>query len=196
MAQFKASLPVFAPIKTETDSTITYENGAFVGKMVKTEIKPNKVEGSLYADDALAEYETEFKDADITLETSTIPAEVFVSMFGETKTEGTGSTTPKPVVLTSKAGDAPVYGGYGFISVEVVDGVRKYLMYFVHKVKFSLPSETHTTKGDSITFNTSSIEGKAVADKSGAWRTKTYYTTADDAIAALKTKVGITVSDT
>lgn len=194
MAQFKASLPVFAPIKTETDSTITYENGAFVGKMVKTEIKPNKVEGSLYADDALAEYETEFKDADITLETSTIPAEVFVSMFGETKTEGTGSTTPKPVVLTSKAGDAPVYGGYGFISVEVVDGVRKYLMYFVHKVKFSLPSETHTTKGDSITFNTSSIEGKAVADKSGAWRTKSYYDTADAAIAALKTKVGITAS--
>ena len=41
--------------------------------MVKTEVKPNKVEGSLYADDALAEYETEFKDADITLETSTIP---------------------------------------------------------------------------------------------------------------------------
>ena len=86
MAQFKASLPVFAPIKSETDSAITYENGAFVGKMVKTEVKPNKVEGSLYADDALAEYETEFKDADITLETSTIPVEVFVSMFGETKT--------------------------------------------------------------------------------------------------------------
>ena len=55
MAQFKASLPVFAPIKSETDSAITYENGAFVGKMVKTEVKPNKVEGSLYADDALAE---------------------------------------------------------------------------------------------------------------------------------------------
>ena len=134
MAQFKASLPVFAPIKSETDSAITYENGAFVGKMVKTEVKPNKVEGSLYADDALAEYETEFKDADITLETSTIPVEVFVSMFGETKTEGTGSTTPKPVVLTSKAGDAPVYGGYGFVSVEVVDGVRKYLTYVVQCV--------------------------------------------------------------
>lgn len=44
MAQFKASLPVFAPIKSETDSAITYENGAFVGKMVKTEVKPNKVE--------------------------------------------------------------------------------------------------------------------------------------------------------
>ena len=95
MAQFKASLPVFAPIKSETDSAITYENGAFVGKMVKTEVKPNKVEGSLYADDALAEYETEFKDADITLETSTIPVEVFASMFGETKTEGTGTGTPK-----------------------------------------------------------------------------------------------------
>ena len=196
MAQFKASLPVFAPIKSETDSAITYENGAFVGKMVKTEVKPNKVEGSLYADDALAESETEFKDADITLETSTIPVEVFVSMFGETKTEGTGSTTPKPTVLTSKASDAPVYGGYGFVSVEVVDGVRKYLTYVVHKVKFSLPSETHTTKGDNITFNTSSLEGKAIADKSGAWRTKTYYTTAAEAIAALKTKFGITVSDT
>lgn len=196
MAQFKASLPVFAPIKSETDSAITYENGAFVGKMVKTEVKPNKVEGSLYADDALAEYETEFKDADITLETSTIPVEVFVNMFGETKTEGTGTGTPKPTVLTSKASDAPVYGGYGFVSVEVVDGVRKYLTYVVHKVKFSLPSETHTTKGDNITFNTSSLEGKAIADKSGAWRTKTYYTTAAEAIAALKTKFGITVSDT
>ena len=75
-----------------------------------------------------------------------------------------------------------------------MDGERKYLMYFVHKVKFSLPSETHSTKGDSITFNTSSIEGKAIADKTGAWRTKTYYTTAAEAITALKTKVGITTS--
>lgn len=194
MAQFKASLPVFAPIKSEADSAITYEGGAFIGKLVKTEIKPNKVEGSLYADDALAEYETEFKDADVTLETSTIPVDVFASMFGETKSEGTGSTTPKPVVLTSKDSDSPNYGGYGFVSVEVVDGVKKYLMYFVHKVKFSLPSETHSTKGDNITFNTASIEGKAIADKSGAWRTKTYYDTADEAIAALKTKAGITAS--
>ncbi len=71
-----------------------------------------------------------------------------------------------------------------------------YLTYVVHKVKFSLPSETDTTKGDNITFNTSSLEGKAIADKSGAWRTKTYYTTAAEAISALKTKFGITVSDT
>lgn len=188
MAQFKASLPVFAPIEAETESTVTYAAGEFVGKMVKTEIKPNKVEGSLYADDALAEYETEFKDADVTLETSTIPVDVYVSMFGETK--GTaGSSTP--VTLTSKDSDAPKYGGYGFVSAEVIDGEKKYLMYWVHKVKFSLPSETHTTKGDNIAFNTSSIEGKAIADKSGAWRTKTYFDTADEAIAALKTKAGI-----
>ena len=188
MAQFKASLPVFAPIASETGSATTYGNGAFVGKMVKTEIKPNKVEGSLYADDALAEYETEFKDADISLETSTIPVDVYVSMFGETK--GTAGS-PATETLTSKDSDAPQYGGYGFVSVEVVDGEKKYLMYWIHKVKFSLPSETHTTKGDNIAFNTSSIEGKAIADKSGAWRTKTYFETADEAIAALKTKAGI-----
>lgn len=188
MAQFKASLPVFAPIASETGSATTYENGAFVGKMVKTEIKPNKVEGSLYADDALAEYETEFKDADISLETSTIPVDVYVSMFGETK--GTAGS-PATETLTSKDSDAPQYGGYGFVSVEVVDGEKKYLMYWIHKVKFSLPSETHTTKGDNIAFNTSSIEGKAIADKSGAWRTKTYFGAADEAIAALKTKAGI-----
>ena len=188
MAQFKASLPVFAPIASESNSATTYENGAFVGKMVKTEVKPNKVEGSLYADDALAEYETEFKDADISLETSTIPVDVYVSMFGETK--GTAGS-PTTETLTSKDSDAPQYGGYGFVSVEVVDGEKRYLMYWVHKVKFSLPSETHTTKGDNIAFNTSSIEGKAVADKSGAWRTKTYFETADEAINALKTKAGI-----
>ena len=188
MAQFKASLPVFAPIASESNSATTYENGAFVGKMVKTEVKPNKVEGSLYADDALAEYETEFKDADISLETSTIPVDVYVSMFGETKG---AAGSPATETLTSKDSDAPQYGGYGFVSVEVVDGAKKYLMYWVHKVKFSLPSETHTTKGDNIAFNTSSIEGKAVADKSGAWRTKTYFETADEAIDALKTKAGI-----
>lgn len=188
MAQFKASLPVFAPIASESISATTYENGAFVGKMVKTEVKPNKIEGSLCADDALAEYETEFKDADISLETSTIPVDVYVSMFGETKST---AGSPATETLTSKDSDAPQYGGYGFVSVEVVDGEKKYLMYWVHKVKFSLPSETHTTKGDNIAFNTSSIEGKAVADKSGAWRTKTYFETADEAIAALKTKAGI-----
>lgn len=60
-------------------------------------------------------------------------------MFGHKVNEGkTGATFNKD--------DQAKYVGMGWISVEKVDGVRKFIGNVLYKVKFSEPSEDYSTK--------------------------------------------------
>lgn len=188
MAQYKASMPVFAPITDDSAGTITYGTGIILGKFVSAEVKPNYVEGSLYGDDSLAEYEKEFQSADVTLNTTYLPIEALSPMFGETVAGG--ETEEKTV--KSKTDDAAQYGGFGFIYVDKQNGVSKYVLYWLNKVKFTPPSDTVSTKGENITFNTPSIEGKAIGDDGGCWRERRYFATPEAAVSALKAKANIT----
>ena len=107
-------------------------------------------------------------------------------MFGESVTGEEGTET-----VTAGTNDAAAYGGFGFVTAEKHNGESKFVMYWLHKVKFGAPSDTISTKGENITFNTPSIEGKAIGDAAGNWRTKQYFETAAEAVEALKTKAGI-----
>ena len=128
------------------------------GKAIGLQVTPNYAEGSLNADDAQVEYDKEFNYAEVTLNTSTIPIEAHEKMFGHKVNEGkTGATFNKD--------DQAKYVGMGWISVEKVDGVRKFIGNVLYKVKFSEPSEDYSTKGDSIEYKTPSITGRAIAKR-------------------------------
>ena len=84
------------------------------------------------------------------------------------------------VVKTSN--DAAPYVGIGRIVTKMVNGVYKYKVEFLPKVKFSEPSRDENTKGESIEFTTPSIEGliSSLDDTNGTWnRTKTFNTKSD-----------------
>ncbi len=72
-------------------------------------------------------------------ETSTIPVEVFVSMFGETKTEGTGLDDSKADRADLKSERRAGIRRLRLCFRRGRGRRRKYLTYVVHKVKFSLP---------------------------------------------------------
>ena len=55
--------------------------------------------------------------------------------------------------------------GVGWISVEKVDGKRKYTGNFLPKVKYTEPTEEYQTKGENIEYKTPSITGKALAER-------------------------------
>lgn len=162
----------------------TYSAPALLGKAIAMTIKSNYAESTLYADDGVAEYNKEFKDADITLGTDTIPISGHNTLFGHTvDTEKEG--------VTYNSGDAANYVGVGIIQKRVDSGVVSYQATFVYKAKFSDPDDDFETKGENIVYKTPSITGKAVADGTGAWKEKQKFETEALAVAWINTKFGV-----
>ncbi len=162
-----------------------YTGGFICGKAIQVEISPQYAEGSLYADDMMAETDKEFKYADVTLNTSTLPVEAHTLLFGHTVSED-----KKQVGYKGK--DAAPFVGMGFYVTEVVDGERKYVAIWMHKVKFSENAETFKTKGDNIEYQTPSLAGKAVTTDLDDWKERKVFDAAMEANEWLKEKAGMT----
>lgn len=189
MAKIMARMPVIAD-RTETTSSVSFANGLAVGKLVQVSVTPNVSDVKFYADDGIAEHNVSFTDAAISLNISTIPGEAASKMFGA----DTNTTD------TIKWYDVPAkYVGFGFISAESIDNVQKFKVSWFPKVIFALPTEQYDTKGESITFNASTITGTAEkdpfnTDASGneEWKEEYEFSTAAAAVTKLKALAGIT----
>jgi hypothetical protein len=68
----------------------------------------------------------------------------------------------------------------------MVNGVYKYKVEFLYKVKFSEPSQEDTTKGESLEFGTSEIEGTVAALANGKWSVTKTFTTKTEALTYLE----------
>lgn len=164
MANFGLSKPWIAEY---LPATKTYKDAFQCGKAVSTSITPNSNEASLYADNVQVEYVTEFTNATLSLGVDRLPVQAAELLFGHSTTE--------QGVETSAGNDAGKYVGYGFVTAEMVDGVKRYRGCVLHKCKFAEGEESFTTKGDSITFSTPTLSGTAMADEDNNWRTKSQY---------------------
>ena len=147
------------------------------GKAIGITVTPSFAEASLYADDIQAEYDKEFKYADVAMNTSTLPLEAHERMFGH-KIGGNSESE-----INYNANDEQSYVGMGWISSEKIDGKRKYVGNFLNKAKFSEPSEDYSTKGDNIEYKTPSISGRALALDNGDWKKADSFETEKEAIA-------------
>lgn len=181
MAYYGLQKPIMAQYNR---STGVYSNGFTCGKAVSFEVTPNYAEGSLYADNEQAEYEKTFTNADVTLGTSTLPIDSASVVFGHTVDSTTGN-------ITRKASDEPNYVGTGVVIDEVVDGEKKYFAMVVTCAKYQEGAESFQTKGDSITFATPSISGKAIPDKNGAWLIRQEFSSESAALAYIKSMFNI-----
>lgn len=164
----------------------TYSNAFRCGKAIQIDIEPQYAEGSLYGDNSKAEYDKEFKYADVTLNTSTLPIEAHKVMFGHT-------TSTEKSAITYAASDESKYTGFGFYVTEKVDGQRKYVASWLAKVKFSEGAESYKTKGDAIEYQTPSITGQALAKADGVWKEVEIFDTEEKAQEWLDQKSGKTV---
>jgi len=192
MANFGLSKPWIAKyVETTSGNTTTasYTDGFQCGRAVSTAITPNYSDAELYADNVQVEYVSEFKNANVTLGLDRLPVAAATIVFGHTVDNTTGDSKGTE---TDKGADSAAYVGYGFITAEMVDGVKQYRACILTKVKFIEGEESFETKGDTITFSTPSLSGKAMADCNDVWRIKSpYFTTEAAADGWIKTQLSI-----
>ncbi len=193
MAQIKAFHPVFSPIDSYDVSTHmpVYDGGVVLGKMISTGVTPQYDSASLYGDDALAEQENALIAMDVTLNTTDLSPDAVNIMYGTTKSGAAGSE-----VLTDKVSNVAPYGGYGYAEGIVVDSVRKFKTTWLYKTRFTKPPETATTRGESTTYGTPTITGRAIPldDEDGTIREVKYHASATAAISYLDTKADISAA--
>lgn len=164
--------------------TMKYTEGFTCGKAIEVTINPQYAEGSLFADNVKSEYDKEFKWADITLNTDTLPIAAHTVMFGHTVTEDEAT-------IEDKSDDEANYVGFGIYAHEKVSGKKKYVAIWIHKVKFTEGQESYKTKGDNIEYQTPGISGQAVAISNKKWRTRKVFDTEQDARDWIDTMAGI-----
>jgi hypothetical protein len=95
--------------------------------------------------------------------------------------------------MVRNANDVAPYVGFGRIITKMVGGVLKYKVEFLYKVKFSEPSQEDNTKGETLEFGTSTLEGTVATLANGNWsETKTF----DDKSDAISYLEGLMVAPT
>lgn len=152
------------------------------GKAIDCKVSIEKNSAELYADDTLAESDYSFKKGTIDL-TVDDEGEAFAEVLGhEAGTDGE---------VVRNDNDVAPYVAIGRILTKQVNGVKTYKVEFLHKVKFSEPNADEKTKGESIEFGTSAIQGVIHKLSNGDWskyKTFTSYEEASTYLDGLLTK--------
>jgi len=184
MAKYGAKRPIFAPILTEPDDALpTYGAYAIIGRLIKADVTPTFASGKLYADDALAESVDEFVQAACAMETDDMTDVIAQKIYGAEVENGE---------VQYKTGDTPPRGGLAFYVTLMRKGVKSYKGYYYPAVKATLGNENAQTKGDNITFGTSSTNFTIFACNTTDWRITKEFATEQAAVAWCNTKLGST----
>lgn len=140
-----------------------------LGRMIDAKCPEDRAEASLFADDALSEYDNSFTGAKLSLTLDNVDDETYAIIKGcEISEDGE--------VTESQDDQAPEMG-YGHIITKMINGVKKYKVEFLARIKITSVTADAKTKGESIEFGTVAIEAKVMALteeinglKAGTWR--------------------------
>ena len=133
---------------TETDEMETYDTPQKLAKAITAELAIELVEAELYADDGASEIVKEFKNGTITLGVDDIGIDKAAALIGARVDNN------NVLVASSEDNSLPVAIGF---RAKKSNGTYRY--FWLYRVKFGVPETNLETKGDSITFQTPSIEG-------------------------------------
>ena len=138
----------YAKITEDEDGNETYGNPTQLAKAMTADLSVEMAEATLYADDGAAEIVKEFKSGTLSLGVD--------DLGGAVASDLTGSTIDSNGVVISAAEDGGDPVAVGFRAKK---SNGKYRYFWLYRVKFGIPATALATKGDSITFNTPTIEG-------------------------------------
>lgn len=138
----------YAPITEAANGDETYGTPVQLAKAISADLSVELAEATLYADDGASEVVKEFKSGTLSLGVDDIGASVAAAL--------TGVAIDKNKVIVSASEDSANPVAIGFRAKR---SNGKYRYFWLYRVKFGVPSTNLATKGDSITFNTPTIEG-------------------------------------
>ena len=138
----------YAKITEAPNGNETYGVPKALAKAINADLSIELNEATLYADDAASEIVREFKSGKLTLGVDDIGNEVAEDL--------TGASIDDNGVLVSTGEDTATPVAIGFRARK---SKGKYRYFWLYRVKFGAPATNLQTKGDSISFQTPTIEG-------------------------------------
>ncbi len=125
-----------------------------LGKLVDGKFTEERNDARLDADDMLAEYDSSFKSGTLNLTIADVDDETYADVKGCTSVSGE---------ITESVDDAVPEIGYGHIVTKMINGIKKYKVEFLPRIKVTNITQDAKTKGESLEFGTASIEAKVFA---------------------------------
>ena len=167
----------YAKITEDKDGNETYATPVQLAKAMTADLSVELAEATLYADDGASEIVKEFKSGTLSLGVD--------DLGGSVASDLTGAVIDSNGVIISTAEDGGDPVAVGFRAKK---SNGKYRYFWLYRVKFGIPATALATKGDSITFNTPTIEGTILrrnkVDGKGKHPWKAEVTEGDTAVTA------------
>lgn len=161
--------------KALTDSLVPV-----LGRLIDAKISPEKNNISLYADDIKVESDTSFKGGTVSITVDDVTDETYADI------QGCKLSDEKE--LTDNSEDVAPEIGYGHIVTKVYRGTKSYKVEFLPRIQITKVTADRKTKGESIEYNTVSIEANVMelideinGMKIGDWRKVKSFTTLKEA---------------
>lgn len=139
---------------TNKYKTLTNSAVPVLGKLIDAKLTENRSDVSLFADDTLAEYDSSFTSGSVAITLSDVDDETFATVKG---------CTIATSEITENENDSTPEMGYGHIVTKMVDGVKKYKVEFLPRIRVTKITADAKTKGETIEFNTVSLEAKVMS---------------------------------
>ena len=161
MAFIGLRYPVVATVTSHTaGAEPVYGTGKVIGHAIQANLTITRNDNPLYADDRIVEDDNGITGMEIEVGVDDLTDEVEADMGLVQKVEsGTGTAA----VTTYYDTDAPAKDlGLGYMRVRRKAGVTTFQGIWIYKAKFSKNSESAQTKGESIEWNTPTINGRCV----------------------------------
>lgn len=149
----------FAKLVSDSESAATYSEPTRIAGAITANINPNSSIETLFADDG--PFDTAASMGQIELETvaANFPLAVQAELLGH--------TLGADGVLKRKTSDVPPWVAVGFKSLK---SNGKYRFTWLLKGKYSMPEMGQQTKGDTVEFQTPTMNGSFVArEVDGVW---------------------------
>lgn len=199
MAVIGLSKPYYG-IYNVSGTTVSYSDGAVMGKATEANIEINTTEdNNLYADNAIAETDRSFAGGTLALSTDDLSQEVTKVILGLkentiTGIEGVTDTSVKELVYDDT--QTTPYLGVGFIVKKKVGGAYKWRAVVLSKVMFSVPADAATTQGESIEWQVPELSATIMRDDSEThmWKREATFTSEAQAEAYIMARLNITVA--
>lgn len=144
--------PVAAAFSQADGAAPVYTGGMVIGKAITGNLTINHNDNPLYADDTIVEDDNSITSIDLELGTDDLSDEARQLLLGMQLVGGVGYDSDV----------ASGYVGVGYIRVRRLRGVTSYQGVWLYKVQFSENAENSATKGESIEWQTPTLNGRAM----------------------------------
>ena len=189
MAKVGLKYPVYAILGEDGAS---YSGGAVIAKAIKASVTAESNDVKLYADDGVAESDKSFKGGKISLNVDDLTNKTYCALLGHKFTAASEADPATPETVLANANDIAPFVGVGFYGKVVRNNKPCYLAKWLKKVQFAEPTDETETKGDTVNFQTPTIEGDVFQLDNGDWKDQAEFKNEAEARSWLEKKAGIT----